>query len=293
MLPLPNEESPEALADWLEASLLTSDFPVRVADAEITDVLEEAGRDKDEGLEQILQVTRQRAQLPANNYPVERAGQGFRLRGPWTDYLCYSFLLFVSLNQYYASLRYVRGSAGIPAKLFEHVTARAIAAFIGGSRVIRIGAPREPPVPSSFPAAIDYLVDVINEPAGARDLEYQSSGDDGLDLWGFKTFSDNRPGQLAVLAQCAIGTDWATKRSELDLSVWGRHVSWFSQPLKAFAVPFQIAAGSWRETATRGGIVLDRLRIADLVVHGDLSNAHAVGMRAWTTRRRSQATQLS
>lgn len=287
MLRAPEAQEPELLTDWMEASLLVP-AAARVSDAELQDVLNEAGLDGEEALQQILQQFNHRSQSIGARYPIERAGLGFQPRGAWDAYLCYSFLLFVSLNQSYTKMRFIGGTAGVPAALFEIITGRVLELFLGG-RAIRIGSPREPPVPVPFPDAIDHLSGEIREPVGARDLEAHDSGDDGLDLWVFKAFQDSRPSQLFLIAQCAIGTDWPYKRSELDARLWKRHIDWFSEPLKAFAVPFQIGQPSWRETATRGGLVLDRPRIAATVEAADLPGPIVDRIRNWTQARIASA----
>src|SRR5436309_2159292 len=108
----------------MEASLLVRDRPGRISDADLQDALEQAGRDREEDLEHIVQQFRHRSNAVGARYPVERAGLGFRARGAWGDYLCYSFLLFTSLNQSYSRLNF-RTGAREPAILFEVVTARA------------------------------------------------------------------------------------------------------------------------------------------------------------------------
>lgn len=281
MLRVPNSENPESLTDWVEASLLVAQE--RISDSDILDMLDEAGREED-GLEQILQQFQHRSHSMGDRYPIERDGQGFRTRGAWDDYLCYSFLLFVSLNQSYRELKFRDGTAREPAILFELLTARALELFLD-AQAVRIGAPREAPVPSSFPACVEYLSSAIQEPVGARDLERQNSGDDGLDIWVTKGFGDQRSSQLFLVAQCAIGEDWDRKRSELDLGLWQRHIDWFTTPLKVFAVPFQLGLESWRETATRGGLILDRPRIARIVAAASFPAAVVRRIRRFTQTR--------
>jgi hypothetical protein len=290
VLRVPNEEGPEALADWIEASLLVPNAPRRLPDADLQDALEQAGLDGEQGLEHILQQVRARSRAIGHGYPIERHGLGFRARGTWDGYLCYSFLLFVSLNQSYGELNF-RSGAREPALLFEVLTARALELFMGG-QAIRIGAPRVAPVPGAFPAALIYLANAIREPSrGDGGLEHQTSGDDGLDIWLVKRFKDDRASSIFVVAQCAIGEDWAAKRSELDLDLWYRHIDWFTRPLKAFAVPFQISQESWRETAARGGLILDRPRIAQTIRATHLPAQIVTRMRAWTRRRVIQASR--
>lgn len=284
MLRVPNLDEPEILADWLEASLLSQEKPERIADAEILDSLSEAGRDREEGLHRILQQYRHRRRAVGRGYPISRNGQGFSPRGRPDEFLCYSFLLFASLNQSYNELNYRGGTANEPAVLFELVTAKALGKFLNGE-TIRIGAPRQAPVPFAFPAAVDYLAATIQEPVGRRDLEKQESGDDGLDIWAIKPFGDDRTSQLCVIAQCAIGQDWQAKRTELSLDLWQRHIDWFTHPIKAFAVPFHHNNASWRETAITAGLIVDRPRIARLVLQRDLDPPVAERMRRWLERR--------
>jgi hypothetical protein len=268
----------------MEASLLVQDPLERISDADLQDALEEAGWDREEGLEYILQQFRHRSNAIGVLYPVKRVGLGFRARGTWEDYLCYSFLLFVSLNQSYGELSF-RTGAREPAILFEVLAARALELFFSGT-AIRIGAPRLQPVPAGFPAALAYLAGVIMEPVRSDGgLEQHGSGDDGLDIWLMKGFQDDRPSSIFVLAQCAIGEDWEAKRSELDLALWYRHIDWFTQPLKAFAVPFQINQDSWRETAARGGLILDRPRIAQAIKVAHLPGPIVTRIHNWTQQR--------
>ena len=268
----------------MEASVLVQNNRARISDADLQDALEEAGRDKEECLEFILQQFHHRFHAVGARYPIERVGLGFRARGPWQNYLCYSFLLFVSLNQSYGELNF-RTGAREPAILFEVLTARALELLLG-AEAIRIGAPRIAPVPAGFPAALAYLAEAIGEPVrGDGGLERHGSGDDGLDIWLTKRFHDERTSSLFVVAQCAIGEDWGVKRSELDLALWYRHIDWFTQPLKAFAVPFQINQDSWRETATRGGLILDRPRIAQSIDPAHLARPIVTRIRAWTQQR--------
>ncbi len=274
----------------MEASLLVQTHPARIADADLQDAIEETGRDRDEGLEQILQQFRHRSNAIGPRYPIERAGSGFRARGAWENHLCYSFLLFVSLNQSYGELNF-RTAPREPAILFELVAARALELFLDGT-AIRIGAPRLQPVPAGFPAALAHLAEAIKEPVrGDGGLERHGSGDDGLDIWLTKGFQDERTSSIFVVAQCAIGEDWAAKRSDLDLALWQRHIDWFTLPLKAFAVPFQINQDSWRETATRGGLILDRPRIAQAIEAAHLPGPIVTRIRRWTQQRIRQTVR--
>ena len=125
-------------------------------------------------------------------------------------------------------------------------------------------------------------------------MEIQRSGDDGVDVIAWKPFGDNRSRQLVILAQCALGRDWAKKRSELELKVWDNHIRWDTGPVKAFSVPFAIdTGGTWAETATRGGVVLDRTRLTSILASGDLQAAFRKKISKWCAERIKQAQKLS
>lgn len=292
MITLPEAQDPVTLVDWLEASLLTEKTS-RISDAAIVDVLSEAELDDPDALVASMhQVVRFRGRIVRKNYPVKKDGLGFSRNGAWNSYLPYSFMLFASLNQSYVELNYKGGAANRPAELFENLASKAVEKYLDCS-VIRIGAPRRSPVPPTFPAALDYAIASLCETVGQRDLEDQNSGDDGVDLIGWRSFGDARASQAMILAQCAIGTDWRDKRDGVSLEMWKRHIDWHSRPLKGFAVPFHHEQGRpWRETATRAGIIFDRLRIAKLVASKELPTTITKEMAAWCEQRLKQIKTL-
>lgn len=294
MITLPSSQEGVALVDWLETSLLSQDMG-RISDTAILDVFSEADLedDPDALLAAMHQTVRTRGSAIGAAYPVERQGQGYSRRGEWKDYLPYSFMLFASLNQSYTELSYTGGTANKPAELFETLASKAVEKYLHCS-VIRIGAPRRKPVPSQFPAALSYTVKELGEIVGQRDLERHNSGDDGVDLIGWRPFGDARSSQAIILAQCAIGTDWRDKRDGVSLEMWRRHIDWHSAPLKGFAVPFHHQDGNtWRETATRAGIIFDRLRIAKLVDVAALPTKTREEMLKWSEARLRKIVKLT
>ena len=282
MITLPPSQDAIALVDWLEASLLTQSTG-RISDTAILDVFSEADLDEDPDslLAAMHRTVRVRSTAIGASYPLQRDGLGYSRQGEWKSYLPYSFMLFASLNQSYAELSYAGGTANKPAELFERLASKAVEKYLHCS-VIRIGAPRRTPVPFQFPDALVYAVEELGEIIGQRDLERHNSGDDGVDLIGWRPFGDARASQAIILAQCAIGIDWRDKRDGVSLKMWKRHIDWHSDPLKGFAVPFHHEEGnSWRETATRAGIIFDRLRIAKLVDDTALSAPVRQEMVKW------------
>lgn len=294
MITLPGSQDAVALVDWLETSLLTQNVG-RISDTAIIDVFSEADLDEDPDalLAAMHQTMRGRSKAIGSGYPFKRDGLGYARIGPWKSFLPYSFMLFTSLNQSYGELHYLGGTANKPAELFEMLASKAVEKYLECA-VIRIGAPRRNPVPSHFPTALEYTVKELGEILGSRDLERQNSGDDGVDLIGWRTFGDARASQAIILAQCAIGADWRDKRDGVNLDMWRRHIDWHSAPLKGFAVPFHHEEGNpWRETATRAGIIFDRLRIARLVGASALPTPTKREMIKWCETRCKKILELT
>jgi hypothetical protein len=293
MITLPASLDAVALVDWLEASLLTQDA-ARISDTAILDVFSEADlEDPDAHLAALHRILRARSGAIGAAYPFARDGLGYARTGTWEQHLTYSFMLFASLNQSYEELNYAGGTANKPAEIFETLASKAVEKYLSCT-VIRIGAPRRQPVPVHFPDALTYCVKELGEIIGQRDLERHNSGDDGVDLIGWRTFGDARPSQAIILAQCAIGTDWRDKRDGINLRMWKRHIDWHSTPLIGFAVPFHHEEGnSWRETATRAGIIFDRLRIAKLVDEPALPMPTKRAMTEWCKARRKKILKLT
>jgi hypothetical protein len=293
MIVLPASQSALALVDWLETSLLTQ-VSNRISDTAIIDIFSEADfQDPDAQLAAVIQVFRSRIHALGEAYPIRRDGQGFSRSASWRQKLPYSFMLFASLNQSYVELAYTGGSANRPAELFEMLALRALEKYLDCT-VVRIGAPRRAPVPAAFSAALDYTAAELREILGQRDLEDHNSGDDGVDLIGWRTFGDSRASQALIFAQCAIGTDWRDKRDGVNLDLWRRHIDWHSHPLKGFAVPFHHEPGRpWRETATRAGIIFDRLRIARLVQLNSLNHEFRRNVIAWCIQRTRAISALN
>ncbi|MEP2735359.1 MAG: hypothetical protein ABJP34_03595 [Erythrobacter sp.] len=293
MIRLPDEsDNSLALADWVELSLLVSSNDVlRISDAEIVGELTDAALDAEGDRGNIAAEIARRSAILGDVYPFFRDGQGFSVNENWREQLPYAFLLLLSSNQYYGELVYA-GAANQPAKLFEYVSGQALASYVEG-RFIRIGASREAPLPAPFGEAVQYASQQLLEESTYGQVEVQVGGDDGCDIMAWREFRDNRPGQIVIFGQCAIGTDWRDKRSELDLELWSKHINWHVRPTTAFCIPFvHEFGGTWRETSARGGVIFDRLRLAEQLQEG-FSEELVVAVGTWCDQRLVTVTELS
>ena len=156
-----------------------------------------------------------------------------------------------------------------PERAFEDLCARAIASYLGGSasaRSYKFGWPRSGPH-RSFPEALTNIITELREGGEAKQrTETRKPKDDQLDIVAWIPFDDKLPGQLIAFGQCAAGSNWESKLSELNDTA-----SWCSYrmtdpplvpPVRTFFVPHCIEHGRWDWTVNRAGIMFERCRIA-------------------------------
>ena len=91
--------------------------------------------------------------------------------------------------------------------------------------------------------------------------------DDTVDVIGWKPFIDGRSSQLVIIAQCSSGWNWEGKLISLRYERWCQYIHWTSKPLKGFSVPRVIPDRKWHESGVDAGLLLDRVRIYNLLVN--------------------------
>jgi hypothetical protein len=285
MIKLPTTTEPSALADWIEASVVFSRGR-RLSNSEVLDALEEGGHaDPEEIASSFRRQIEIRSAYTGKAYPIEVHKRGYQAKGHWADYLCYNFMLLTSLNLHYPDLRFKRGTATKCAELFELVSRLAVQLYCSG-QAIRVGAPRRKPVPAGFSLAVEHMVNALGEERGNDKVTTGHEKDDGLDIVGWIPFLDRRPGQLILIMQCAIGTDWDEKLTELNGDLWARHVHWHVAPIRAFAVPFHHNEDvPWRRSSAVGGIIFDRLRVASSIGNQELDPDLVKTIKKWCQSR--------
>lgn len=175
----------------------------------------------------------------------------------------YLFLLLLSACGKDAGPDDMNGEA-----LFEDLCAEALKAYFGGdpqADAVVFGFPRLV-LPAGFRDAVNDLCDKVGEGGTCRDRPTRKDQKDAkLDIVAWRSFSDGRSGKLIGFGQCATGSNWRDKLTELlpdnfcDM--------WLTEPLavkpvRAFFVPYRIEKSRWLGTCVAAGIVFDRCRIA-------------------------------
>jgi hypothetical protein len=197
------------------------------------------------------------------SYPFEVDAENIRASGSSLSSV-YAFLLLLSKYGPGAGINKNDG-----AKLFEEISSHALKSFLGGDEAITssmvFGFPRRITC-DGFADALDRVCGHLEEGEGHKDRPTTENQKDAkLDLLAWKSFNDKRKGRLIVFGQCAAGTDWKDKRTELPpTEAWCGF--WMKDrpavlPLRAFFVPFRVSEKDWFHTCVFGGLLFDRCRI--------------------------------
>ncbi len=151
----------------------------------------------------------------------------------------------------------------LPRRLFEDLCCLAASLYLGGES-LRFAHPRTE-LPAHFGKAVTTLCARLGEGQEFRKQPTLHSKDATLDVVAWKHFPDGLSGKLVLFGQCASGGDWNSKLGALQplsfCEQWMIEVP-PSDLLRGFFVPHRIPYDSWSWTNRRGGILLDRCRIA-------------------------------
>ena len=149
-------------------------------------------------------------------------------------------------------------------QLFEDLTENALSNFFGSNtHTQNFGFPSRNGRPAEFGAAVKWLSKKTNIRLGNA-FRPPRKKDGGVDLFVWKSFSDQQPGIPVMLVQCTIKEDFINKIGDIDLRLWANWLSSDIEPLVALAVPGVVTkAEIWSEITTRG-ILLDRMRLTEL-----------------------------
>lgn len=167
------------------------------------------------------------------------------------------------------------GCAQLP-RVFEHLSTLAGKGYLGpASGGLRTGWPRP-----STTARFQQLVGQIKTAAtcGPGDAEWSWSPEsglpedpapalvkeEGLDLVVWQAWGDTRGAPLYLFGQCACGSNWMDKGSDIQMKTLAR---WFRMPsvdpVKSLFVPRYVVPSLMREMSQRAGLVFDRVRIVN------------------------------
>ncbi|WP_129336316.1 hypothetical protein [Cellulomonas endophytica] len=263
----------EQVADWVETALL-----VRGTRPLAYDELERLAQDEiGTGSAQVALATRalrRRADVLGAAYPFVVNDFALRAR-PDARRSVYASLVLMSAGSVARATMSTTAAREMEV-LFEQLAEQALARVWGDvGRAVRFGWPSEVGRPQSFPAAIKWLADLLGVPAGTG-YRPPIRKDGGVDVVAWRPFADGRSGFPVVLAQCTLQAELISKASDVEPRVWASWLTMDVDPVTALVVPQTIADDRlWEQLALRG-MVVERLRLAELC-----GQQEVVGAPAW------------
>lgn len=256
----------EIFCDWIEACVLFGDGEASGSD--VVDILREnAIYDSQDFAWELVNnaflAIRERKRVLGEGYPLRiKAGTRVASDIEWQGVAPYAFCLTLSLSKAYPTWwKTFSQDFGPQGKLFEDLTAEAVAATFSGWEVHQTGWTAT--APNRIAEIVRNVAELIGEATGeVRRWSGRHAKEAGLDLLCFRPFADGRAGFPVMLFQCASGGDWSSKLHEPKLRVWKKIVTFTIDPQKALAMPFALGPEQFSYHANIvNGLLLDRDRL--------------------------------
>jgi hypothetical protein len=265
MIDLPDPQSSESVADWVELQLTLGNK--KMSRGEVSSAIEAASgfEPSDAFLSDVWrELSRRQGLYALHLFSVKGLGVSATTSKKTIVTAAYKACLFLSLYGVHDQK---------VSKLFERVTCCAVEQYLNGKAAVwgwdgtgNIGA------------RMQKLADILGErfsyppPAHYKDR--------GVDVVGWKPFPDSRSGQIVLLAQCAAGFDWRTKRP-VPIGAWCQHIHWAAPPGVAFAVPRIVSPTDWHDRSVDLGLLLDRARLVNLLADGCSDSSLEKDLSLW------------
>lgn len=204
---------------------------------------------------------RRRRSLLGDAYPFVLESSGARSLDTANEYP-YAALLMLSEEQapFRRQKDWTNGSV-----VFEELAVAALSAMMGErTRSLRFGTPHVTGRPPGFADAMRWLADEIGLPMGVAKRPSRRN-DGGVDVVVWRPWSDGQPGFPIFLVQCTLERDPRRKAEDVNLRLWSDWISFGADPSAALAVPAVLDAGVIEDLRYGARIILDRLRLAELL----------------------------
>jgi len=279
------------ICDWIEASAVFDDSPI--TNSEAVDVLMENGvYEKQDFAAAIVgqgwAIVSERIKLLGAPLGLKASKNRITRLSDWKTSPAYSFCMALSCGVLYPKWADNWDAPSVRGELFEELTEESLSKSFAGWAIRRVGWSPDNSV--KLKDTISKIISDLNEVPGAEmDLYVDSHANElGLDLLAYYSFGDPHASIPVLLVQCASGWNWRQKRHTPDLNIWHKVVSFNSNPVKAFAMPFAFAdpVEFRKDTMTVKGIFVDRNRLIRALRNeaGQVSEALGEKLVKWVGR---------
>lgn len=267
---IPIPDKPDTIADWVELQIACTRN--RLSKAQLSKSIEgSTGEEPEESFVNSVWDALKRREVEYKTSPFRVVDKSIKPIRSWRSLPGYLPCLFFSVFGGSEDL-------SLSAKVFERIAAETLRNYCGFKAKI-FGWPVEDGDPKDIDTRARDLAAVMNEKFIQPPDE--DKNDDTLDIAAWKPFDDLRSSQLVVLMQCGIGKKFEAKSNTLRLKAWEKYIHWGAQPVPGFAVPSIIPAKRWADLALNGELLIDRIRIYNLLSLGTCDLPLANELKAW------------
>ena len=268
-------EDYDRLADWVELACLFSDSS-EVSFEDICETIHSAGlveidpEDEEDPIslicENIFRKLTFRSNSLACSYPFQVEKEMIVRRSIWEENLCFTALLLADMLRFYEFEReFIKYSKVKFTYNFEKIV-EACASSICHSKSVRFGWPRDKHLgwPTDIADRVNFMSEKLDLKSKGWDRTQSKDKDIGLDVVARWRLSDDFPGQLILLIQCATGDNWKGKKGEPSLATWSNIVDWKARVVRGIAFPWRIDIGAnalARISDEFEALILDRFRL--------------------------------
>jgi hypothetical protein len=268
-LDIPNVDDTNALADWIEISILRR-ARAQLSRARVIEwlgaSLDASAKELDLPISWAFKEIARRRRIVGGAYPLTVEETQIRLTVTHASAF-YVFLLLVSLD---GPMRRARRFNEID-RIFDRVVQEAVRSYLGPkTNTLRFGWPPSEGRPASFRNALDWLSERIGLPIGPGHSA-PNTKDGGLDVVAWKPFNDKRSAFALALVQCTVQSDWHPKAKDLLDHVWMGRIDSGRPVMLSLAIPFVIPKNyaKWDDLRRMTSVVFDRLRLAEVLSEQD------------------------
>ena len=244
------------IADRVELSVLSGVDPTVNGLAQT--ILGDSGAKKLAQVEDALTCVAGRADKTAQAYPLEKEDNIFVPKNAPFD--IYTLLLTLS---HVGPTQVERAN-----EVLDYVGAAVLTELLGSECVVvefawPVRASADPR-PEDFPTAVRWLGEKVGLPAGTG-YRHPRRKDGGVDLVGVRRLAGSALGAPAMLVQTTLSKDVHAKAKDVDVNMWRSWIDFSPATQSVLLVPHIVPTVAMGELHTSGIIVLDRLRIVDVL----------------------------
>ncbi|CAN5546198.1 hypothetical protein BH10ACI1_BH10ACI1_30180 [soil metagenome] len=251
MIPLPDTNDINRIADWIELYVLSEDRGI--SKSKIISVLEGCSVSIDEEtIDSAISELVRRLTLYGSVKPYEIKNNVISPKFNWEKYPEFTLCL------YYSTFGVSKNVKGVPAdkgtKLFEEITKVCIESHLNCKSFV-FGFPST----DSFKTQLDKFALLIRE--NRYEDPNTTDKDRGVDIIAWKEFDEFRNNSVLFFIQFAAGKHWGEKKA-VSIESYRSYFNFnYKAVISSLSITQIIAIEDWNNATNDYGIIIDRARL--------------------------------